>query len=89
MTNKYKTCSIGHKYLSDLPICPTCFPKFYKEFNTVAKPAQRALYNAGIESLKQLSKFSKKEILALHGMGQSSIPRLEKALANTGLSFKE
>jgi hypothetical protein len=50
-------------------------------------PARRALEGAGIKTVKQLSKFSEKEILKLHGMGPGSIPKLRKALAAEGLSF--
>jgi len=52
-------------------------------------PARRALENNGIKTLQQLSKFSEKEILKLHGMGPSSIPKLRIALNSEGLSFKK
>jgi hypothetical protein len=55
----------------------------------LAAPARRALENAGIKSLVQLSKRSEAEILKLHGMGPSSIPKLRKALQAEGLSFKQ
>jgi DNA-directed RNA polymerase alpha subunit len=51
-------------------------------------PARRALINAGIDSLLQLSKYSEADILQLHGMGKSSIPKLNDALKKAGLSFK-
>jgi hypothetical protein len=35
-----------------------------------------------------LSKKTKKEILKLHGMGPSSIPKLEQKLKAAGLGFK-
>jgi len=38
---------------------------------------------------KKLSQYTKSEILKLHGMGPSTIPKLEKALADKGLSFKK
>lgn len=53
----------------------------------LAKPAQRALQNAGISSLKQLSKLREEEVLALHGIGQNAVAQLKKALAENGLSF--
>ncbi len=51
-------------------------------------PARRALENKGITTLKQLSAFSEKDILQLHGTGKSSIPKLKIVLAENGLYFK-
>ncbi|MES2436777.1 MAG: DNA-directed RNA polymerase subunit alpha C-terminal domain-containing protein [Patescibacteria group bacterium] len=53
----------------------------------LSAPAQRALLNAGIDSLKKLSRYSEKEILALHGMGPGSLPLLRAALKKEGLRF--
>lgn len=53
----------------------------------LSRPAQRALHNAGISKLPQLSKFSEKEIAKLHGVGPNAIVQLKKALADAGLSF--
>lgn len=55
----------------------------------LSAPAGRALQSAGIKTLKDLSAFSEKEILKLHGVGPSSIPTLKKALQSAGLHFKE
>jgi uncharacterized protein YdhG (YjbR/CyaY superfamily) len=52
-------------------------------------PAKRALENKGITSLKQLTKYTEKEISELHGMGPSSIPKLKLALKKEGLTFKK
>jgi DNA-directed RNA polymerase alpha subunit len=54
----------------------------------LSAPARRALENKGITSLKQLSKFSEKEILQLHGIGPGSIPKLKDALKSVRLNFK-
>lgn len=54
----------------------------------LSAPAQRALEGANIKTIKQLAKHSKASILQLHGMGPASIPVLEKALKENGLSFK-
>lgn len=54
----------------------------------LSAPAQRALAGAGIKTVKQLAKHTEAEILALHGVGPSSIPKLKAALAEAGLSFK-
>lgn len=55
----------------------------------LAAPARRALENKGIKTLEQLSKFSEAEILELHGMGKSSIPKLRSALEVESLSFRK
>ncbi len=56
---------------------------------TLSAPARRALENQKIKTLKQLSSFSEAEILALHGLGKSSLPKLRMALLLKGLSFKK
>ncbi len=35
----------------------------------ISQPAHRALQGAGINTLKQLTHYSEKELLALHGFG--------------------
>lgn len=52
-------------------------------------PARRALTNAGIATLEQLSKYREKDILKLHGMGKTAIPILKRELEKAGLSFRE
>ena len=52
-------------------------------------PAERALADAGIKNLKQLSKFSEAEIKQLHGVGPNAMGKLRQALAEKGLSFKD
>lgn len=56
---------------------------------SLSAPAKRALENKGITTLKQLSKYTEKDILELHGVGASSIPKLRNALVNEKLSFKK
>ena len=53
----------------------------------LAQPAQRALAGAGIQNLKQLSKFSEAEIKRLHGIGPNALEKLRLALKAHGLSF--
>ena len=89
-----KICKKGHQYYksSDCPTCPICEEQRKPQNGFLAllsAPARRALENKRIETLDQLSRFSQKEILALHGMGPASIPLLKKALKEQGLSFKE
>ena len=57
-------------------------------FSQLGNPAQRALANAGIHTPEQLASFSEKEILKLHGMGKSSLPKLRDILAEKSLVFK-
>jgi predicted RecB family nuclease len=88
-----RTCKKGHQYYksSDCPVCPICAAEEQPEDEMMAvlgAPARRALQNAGITTLQQLSKWSKKELLQLHGMGPSSIPRLEAVLKKHGLTLK-
>jgi DNA-directed RNA polymerase alpha subunit len=52
-------------------------------------PARRALIKEGIDSLLKLSRYRESEIVALHGLGQRSIPKLKNALKENGLAFKE
>lgn len=57
-------------------------------FPQLSAPARRALQNSGIKSLEQLAKYTEAEILDLHGVGKTVIPKLQKILNEKGLSFK-
>lgn len=88
-----KTCKNGHPFTktSDCPVCPICAKESKPTsgfMSTLAAPARRALENAGIKTIKQLAKYSEADILTLHGMGKSSIPKLKDALTEVGLQFK-
>src|SRR4051812_27677701 len=88
-----RTCPQGHQYYksSDCPTCPTCEQQLRPQegfLSQVAAPARHALENKGITTLQQLAAFSEAEILALHGMGPGSMPKLRKALEAESLSFK-
>jgi len=52
-------------------------------------PAQRALEGAGITTLKQLTKVTEADVLALHGMGPKAFGILRDALKAKGWSFKQ
>jgi len=89
-----KTCSNGHIFFksSDCPVCPICEEErtpASEWMATLSTPARRALENNGMVTLLQLSKFSEKEVLQLHGMGQGSIPKLRQALKMSGFAFKK
>ena len=91
-----KICSRGHEFYksSDCPVCPKCWSGYYKDrnqsdFPKISAPALRALLNAKIMNLKELSKFSEEEILELHGMGPGTMPKLREALKKKGLKLKK
>lgn len=55
----------------------------------IGKTAARELSLNGISSLQQVAAHSKKELLAIHGVGPKAIAILSDALARKGLDFKE
>jgi len=89
-----RTCKQGHHYYksSDCPTCPFCEAErkpgdgFLSE---LVAPARRALLSIGATTLKKLSKHTEEEIINLHGMGPSTMPKLRSALQAIGLSFKK
>lgn len=87
-----RTCASGHQYYksSDCPVCPVC--EGIKEddgiFSELAAPARRALENAGIRTVSQLTGYAKSDLLKLHGIGPSTIPKLRKLLSSRNLDFK-
>ena len=89
-----RTCKNGHQFYksTDCPTCPICEENKKPTdgfLSLLYAPARRALENANIKSLKQLSKFSENDILKLHGMGKTTIPILKKELARVGLAFND
>lgn len=54
----------------------------------ISQPAHRALKNAGIENLEQLTQYKEDELLALHGFGPKGLRILKSTLAEYGLTFK-
>ncbi|MCU5376651.1 RNA polymerase alpha subunit C-terminal domain-containing protein [Bacillus cereus] len=88
-----RTCEKGHEYYksSDCPTCPDCEKEKKPTtgfLSLLSSPARNALQHHGIHTIEELSKYSEKEILKLHGMGPASLPKLRKALGESGLSFK-
>ncbi len=88
-----RTCEKGHEYYksSDCPTCPACEKEKKPTIgflSLLSSPARNALQHHGIHTIEELSKYSEKEILKLHGMGPASLPKLRKALEESGLSFK-
>lgn len=88
-----RTCEKGHEYYksSDCPTCPTCEKEKKPKtgfLSLLSSPARNALQHHGIHTIEELSNYSEKEILKLHGMGPASLPKLRAALEEKGLSFK-
>ncbi|MDB5020979.1 MAG: hypothetical protein JWQ28_2106 [Pedobacter sp.] len=89
-----KICSKGQNYYknSDCPTCPKCEQERKPSsglLSKVAAPARRALENQNILTIQDLAAYSEKEILELHGIGATSMPRLRAALEEAGLSFRK
>lgn len=57
-------------------------------FSKLAKPAQRALVNAGITNLKQLSNLKETELMQLHGIGKNALQMLKLAMVDQNITFK-
>ncbi|WP_214626058.1 RNA polymerase alpha subunit C-terminal domain-containing protein [Paenibacillus agaridevorans] len=88
-----RICEKGHRYYksSECNTCPKCESGNAPEtgfMTTLAAPVRRALETEGISTLSELSAYSEKEILKLHGVGPSCMPILREALREEGLSFK-
>ncbi|MBS1747120.1 MAG: DUF1801 domain-containing protein [Bacteroidetes bacterium] len=54
----------------------------------LSAPLRRALNNHGIKTLKQLSGYTENDILKWHGIGKTSISKLQVLLKAAGLYFK-
>ena len=66
------------------------FPMEYSDFlRKLSKPAQRALEVEGIDSFEKLATYSKKELLAIHGVGPSSLPVIDEFLNSVGLKRRD
>lgn len=93
-TNKtLRTCKEGHQYYksSDCPVCPVCERQRKPKggfLSMLSAPARRALEKQEITTLQQLATYSEAEILAFHGIGKTTIPKLKTVLGKNGLSFK-
>jgi DNA-directed RNA polymerase alpha subunit len=88
-----RICPNGHKFQksSNCPTCPICEAnKKPKEgfLASINAPARRALENANILDVSKLATYTEKDILQLHGIGISTIPKLKAALEQSGLKFK-
>ncbi|GAB6988771.1 helix-hairpin-helix domain-containing protein [Paenibacillus pini] len=55
----------------------------------LAKPAIRALNNAGLCKMEQIAMLSEAELRQLHGIGPNAIKQIRTALEEKGLKFSE
>lgn len=67
--------------MTDLPTPPDF------DLPRIGKPATRALLEAGVVTLAQVSTFSEAQLLAMHGVGPKAVGILREALAARSLSF--
>ncbi len=89
-----KTCKNGHTYTktTNCLTCPICEKERKPKtgfMQILSAPAMRALEQANIKTIKQLSKKTEQELLSLHGFGPSSIKKLKPILKEAGLSLKK
>jgi hypothetical protein len=54
---------------------------------TDCRPATRAPAAVGVERLEQLTSWTEKELLNLHGVGPKAVGILKEALSERGLSL--
>ncbi len=55
----------------------------------LSNPARGALLAEGIQHLEDLSAYTEKQILAIHGVGPKTIPTLREAMGKHGISFAD
>jgi hypothetical protein len=53
----------------------------------IGRPANSALLLAGITTLAQVATHSRRELLAMHGVGPKAVRILDAALTEIGLTF--
>ena len=88
-----RICKEEHRYYKsgNCNTCPVCERKRKPStglYAGLSAPVMRVLENKNIRTAKQLSEFSEAEILQLHGIGPSSLPKLKAALVKENLDFK-
>jgi predicted RecB family nuclease len=91
---KLRTCKNGHQFYkgSDCPTCPLCEEERKPSegfLSLLVAPARRALESNGITTLEKLSKYSEAEVLGLHGVGPSTMPKLKELLREQGMKFRK
>jgi hypothetical protein len=58
------------------------------ELPKLAAPAKRALVSVGVNHLEDLARFTRDEILALHGMGPNAMKTLDNAVMEATIEYK-
>jgi hypothetical protein len=58
-------------------------------FSGLARPAQRALVNAGLFTLAALAKRRRADVAKLHGIGPTVLLRLDEILRGASLDFRD
>lgn len=92
MTRRICTNGHGFEKTSDCLVCPECSSEemkntFGEEFPFIGAPAFRALDRFGIKTLSDLTKYTEKELLELHGFGPRALQLLKDALKEKEMSF--
>ncbi len=59
--------------------------KFQPLLDKLASPARRAILSTGVTTLEGLSRMSRDEIAALHGIGKNALQLIEATLEEYGL----
>jgi hypothetical protein len=70
-----------------LPLRKT--PPSDDDFPKLSNPARRALANAGIRHMKDLTRITEADCARLHGIGPSTVTPLKAAMRARGLTFKK
>jgi DNA-directed RNA polymerase alpha subunit len=55
----------------------------------IGNPATNALANIGITKIQQLTNFTEKELLKIHGVGPKAVSILKETMKKEGISFKK
>ncbi len=67
----------------EAPSGPDALPR------SIGNPATRALLSAGVRSLPEVAALSRRDLLALHGVGPKGVRLLIEALAERGMQLRE
>lgn len=60
-----------------------------RDLPPIGRPATSALLEAGITTLAQVAASSRRDLLAMHGVGPRAIRLLAEALSERGLTWKD
>ena len=64
-------------------------PSSDDDFPKLSNPARRALANAGIRQMKDLTRITEADFARLHGIGPHTVTPLKAAMKARGLTFKK